>query len=478
MSNQPPSSVLIIGSGVFGLTTAYSLATKPGYAKTKITVVDRQSFPANDSSSIDTSRIIRPDYADPAYSALAYTAQDLWRTTEWGASGRYTETGLALTADASGSSYVDESFHNVVALEPTATTERCTLPSSRGHGRPKIEELKSEADVRRCAGTGGTNGVRGYVNWTSGWADAEACMRYLYGKVQATQRVQFVKGTVARLDIAFPSGGASQQKYVRGAHLADGRTLSADLTVVAAGAWSPALLDLRGIVHATGQTLAYVPLSASEQAALGASPTVLNLSTGMFCIPPSQNLLKLARHGHGYANPVVIPHPEEPASTASLITVSLPRTHLTTPALPAHLPREATRALQSLARTLYPPATAPHDKSFSPLPIASRPFSGTRLCYYADTREGDFLITYHPSYARNSLFVATGGSGHGFKFLPVIGDKIVSCIEGRCPAEFAEKWAWPAERVEERMWEGDGSRGGPRGMVLDEEYAKGGTAKL
>lgn len=357
-----------------------------------------------------------------------------------------------------------------MSLEPTATSERCTLPESRGHGRPRIEELKSTADVLRCAGTGGINGVQGYVNWTSGWADAEACMRYLYSKVQATQRVRFVKGTVARLDIAFPST-PSGKKHVRGAHLANGRTLSADLTIVAAGAWSSALLDLRGIVNATGQTLAYVPLSPSEQSALGDSPTVLNLSTGMFCIPPSQNLLKLARHGHGYTNPVTIAHPEEPPASASRITVSLPRTHLTSPALPAHLPREATRALQGLARTLYPPGAAPHDASFSPLPIADRPFSGTRLCYYADTPEGDFLISYHPAYDQ-SLFVATGGSGHGFKFLPVIGDQIVACIQGRCSAEFKDKWAWPPRRIPEGQWEGDGSRGGPKGMVLDGEYAK------
>lgn len=52
MANPVPSSVLIIGSGVFGLSTAYSLATKPEYKNTDITLVDRQSFPSNDSSSV------------------------------------------------------------------------------------------------------------------------------------------------------------------------------------------------------------------------------------------------------------------------------------------------------------------------------------------------------------------------------------------------------------------------------------------
>lgn len=51
-----PSSILIVGSGVFGLTTALSLARSPYYAKSSITVVDRSEFPAEDGSSIDTSR--------------------------------------------------------------------------------------------------------------------------------------------------------------------------------------------------------------------------------------------------------------------------------------------------------------------------------------------------------------------------------------------------------------------------------------
>lgn len=364
---------------------------------------------------------------------------------------------------------MSESLTNVSALEPAARSERVTLPASLGHGRPKIEVLETEDEVRRCAGTGGANGQQGYVNWTSGWADAEACMRYLYSKVVATQRVHFVIGTATRLDIDH----STPKKLARGVHLADGRTLSADLTIVAAGAWSSALLDLRGIMKATGQTLAYVPLSPTEQAALANHPTVLNLTTGMFCIPPSQNLLKLARHGHGYTNPTTIPHPEQPPETATPITVSLPRTHLTTPALPAHLPHEATRALHQLAQDLYPPGSAPHDASFSPLPIAARPFTSTRLCYYADTPDGDFLIAHHPDYAASSLFVATGGSGHGFKFLPVIGDKIVACLSGECPGEFTDKWAWPAARqLPEEAWAGDGSRGGARGMVLEEEYGR------
>ena len=53
----------------------------------------------------------------------------------------------------------------------------------------------------------------------------------------------------------------------------------------------------------------------------------------------------------------------------------------------------------------------------------------------------DFIVTYHPE--QKNLFLATGGSGHGFKFLPVIGEKIVDAIEGKLESEFARLWKWP-----------------------------------
>jgi sarcosine oxidase/L-pipecolate oxidase len=49
---QPASSILIIGSGVFGLSIAYELATNPSYSQTKLTLIDRLPFPAPDAASV------------------------------------------------------------------------------------------------------------------------------------------------------------------------------------------------------------------------------------------------------------------------------------------------------------------------------------------------------------------------------------------------------------------------------------------
>ena len=53
-----PSSVIIVGAGVFGLSTA--LAINRRFPSTSVTVVDRYTPPVPDATSVDTSRIIRP----------------------------------------------------------------------------------------------------------------------------------------------------------------------------------------------------------------------------------------------------------------------------------------------------------------------------------------------------------------------------------------------------------------------------------
>jgi sarcosine oxidase/L-pipecolate oxidase len=41
-----------------------------------------------------------------------------------------------------------------------------------------------------------------------------------------------------------------------------------------------------------------------------------------------------------------------------------------------------------------------------------------------------------------NLFIATAGSLHGFKFLPIIGGYIADMVEGRLDGEYRELWAW------------------------------------
>ena len=84
--------------------------------------------------------------------------------------------------------------------------------------------------------------------------------------------------------------------------------------------------------------------------------------------------------------------------------------------------------------------------------------------------DGNFLIDYHPQHP--GLFLATGGSGHGFKFFPVIGEKIVDAIERQLSPELKGLWRWPEHATENHMSTEDGSRAGRKGMILDEELKR------
>jgi hypothetical protein len=66
---DPNRSILIIGAGTFGLSTAYHLA-KAGYKN--ITVLEKaSSIPPTLSAANDYNKIIRAEYEDPWYSELA-----------------------------------------------------------------------------------------------------------------------------------------------------------------------------------------------------------------------------------------------------------------------------------------------------------------------------------------------------------------------------------------------------------------------
>lgn len=87
MSNP---SVLVIGGGVFGTSTAYHLAQR-GYDK--VTVVDRFEPPSRDSAATDLNKVIRADYPNPHYAKLGLETMRVWKDPEAIFSGLYCETG-------------------------------------------------------------------------------------------------------------------------------------------------------------------------------------------------------------------------------------------------------------------------------------------------------------------------------------------------------------------------------------------------
>lgn len=72
------TSYLIVGSGVFGTSTAYHLSL--AHPNSNITVLDgSSSFPCSLAASHDCNKIIRVDYEDIFYCESALKARELWK---------------------------------------------------------------------------------------------------------------------------------------------------------------------------------------------------------------------------------------------------------------------------------------------------------------------------------------------------------------------------------------------------------------
>ena len=61
------------------------------------------------------------------------------------------------------------------------------------------------------------------------------------------------------------------------------------------------------------------------------------------------------------------------------------------------------------------------------------PILETRICQYENTSNGDFLIDRHPDF--DNVWIAGGGSGHGFKHGPAVADYLSARILRNAPAE-------------------------------------------
>lgn len=76
------SHVLVVGAGVFGVSTALHLLRDPDQ-KYKVTLIDKSSvLPAPDAASTDLNKIVRTSYSDAWYTHFARDAIAAWKTEE------------------------------------------------------------------------------------------------------------------------------------------------------------------------------------------------------------------------------------------------------------------------------------------------------------------------------------------------------------------------------------------------------------
>jgi glycine/D-amino acid oxidase-like deaminating enzyme len=61
--------------------------------------------------------------------------------------------------------------------------------------------------------------------------------------------------------------------------------------------------------------------------------------------------------------------------------------------------------------------------------LATAPLVESRVCQYENSPDGNYIIDQHPAAA--NVFIAGGGSGHGYKLSPALGEYVASVVRGR-----------------------------------------------
>ncbi|KAH7123028.1 FAD dependent oxidoreductase [Dactylonectria macrodidyma] len=442
MSIRPSKNdpIVIVGAGIFGLSTALHLARR-GYRD--VTVFDRQDYDAGlysyhkgcDAASADLNKIIRSAYgAQTEYQELSFEAIEHWHAWNKELSDGNVPPGM---------SSADKVFYNSGAISLNSGDilppfEKATIEamSKLGHGGTQLltTDPKQAAAARELgfnvdqfnAQTRGKPTV-GVLDTSGGFAVADKACRLALHKARG-YGAKFVFGSTAGAFDSLVYAG----KEVVGIRTKDRRIHPAILTIMACGAYTPVLVpQLDGLAEATAGSVAVfkIPKNSSLFERLSADNFpiwMFNMRSGqdggLYGFPvDADGYFKIGYRGTKYTNPQVQPDGKER---------SVPVTRYTKGDTITQIPTKAMNTIASFVADYLPEILE------QGLDVAF-----TRVCWYTDTFDNHFVIDRVPQ--QPGLMVATGGSGHAFKYLPNIGDWVTDIIEGVGSERPAVKaWRW------------------------------------
>jgi glycine/D-amino acid oxidase-like deaminating enzyme len=373
--------VVVVGGGVFGVSAALELRGR-GH---KVALLDQGQLPHPLAASTDISKVVRMEYGrDEEYMAMVERAREGW--IEWNelfGETLYHETGVAMftTEPMAPGGFEYESYERLLR---------------RGHSP---ERLDAAEIVWRFPAWSTGRYVDGFFHAKGGYAESGRVVAALVEKARALGVSVFEGQTVRHF--------VERGDRVEGVETQEGMRFQAGMTVVAAGTWTHWLLpELRPMMRTVGQPVFH--LKPNKPAIFRPPEFVVFTAdvarTGWYGFPqqPGEGVVKIANHGAGQRL-----HPDEDERVVGEIDEE---------------------KLRSFLAETFPS-------------LVGAPVTYTRRCLYSDTLDEHLWIDRHP--VRRGLVVAAGGSGHGFKFAPILGELIADAVEGK-PNEFGHKFRWRA----------------------------------
>ncbi|KAL1846784.1 hypothetical protein VTK73DRAFT_212 [Phialemonium thermophilum] len=392
------TSILVVGGGTFGLSTAYHLA-KAGYKS--ITVLEKSpTIPPEMSAGNDLNKIVRAEYEDAFYTGLALEAIEEWKTPLF--APYFHQTGYLLA----NSSKAPEKSKISLAK---ALSSISSHPAFRGH----IRAVNSRDDIRSIAPVfTGPMRWTGYFNRYAGYAHASGALKAVYSACCALGvDVRLGEGAQSLLFGGENDNDGPGGNRCVGVRTASGREYRADRVVLALGASLPRLLPQVGRqVAAKAWSVGHVQLTPSEASRLRGIPVTYARDLGFFFEPDSETgLLKLCPSGAGYTNF---------AGAGGAASIAPEESE-------DWIPEADVARIRALLRETLPE-------------LADRPLVRTKLCWCADTADSEYVVDFVPE--TKGLVVVAGDSGHAFKMLPIVGRWVRDVLEkGR---QDLPRWRW------------------------------------
>jgi sarcosine oxidase/L-pipecolate oxidase len=390
--------------------------------------------PSPDTASADINKLFRAYYVDKEhYHKLSLEADEVWRQWDRELKEKSEEEAHALGIRDQWllKNYGMIRLNNT---EKIAVDEEQSLEAFATSGlREKLFDINNPDDIARAeqleirldplnliGSHKSLHQLSGAYDTTADLLNASNACLWVHAELRK-RGTNFINDTVVSL---IKSNGK-----VEGVQTENG-IYKAETTIVAAVPWSTSLLpELAGISEAQNGNIILVKIPDNRQDLIdkylvenfpalawrtGALLENSNFS-GLSMFPATNGYLKFIIRQKKYSNPQVI--------NGSIISV--PVTERSSPP-ESRLSIDIVRQVKYFIKVFLP--------DLVPLGIHR-----TLLLWYTDTINNEFLIDRVPN--KEGLIICTGGSGHGFKFLPILGKYVVDILRGE-KNEYTEKFKW------------------------------------
>jgi monomeric sarcosine oxidase len=358
--------VVIVGAGIVGLSTAYALLSQ---GVKHVTVLEQETVDHGRSTSRGISRLLRLEYgSDVFYSEMVRLSLSRWKRLERISKRTlYTPTGLLLLG-AEGDNFTQASFHTMRELHMPV---ECLSQQQCKQRFPQFVSYGSDIIA---------------YNAEAGILHASTCLHAL------KELIIGLGGTIIESCRVTHISNDGQLRPVR-IHTSSGSEIGAERVVLAIGPWVHRLLaDLDLPVRLTRQYLLYFAGLPVTSFCVNVFPAFMTSDLYGFPIHYPYNnsygphWLKAASHTFGAStDPDDILPPDE---------------------------RVVARVVRKL-RDLLPA-------------LQQAELVHVDSCMYDVTPDENFILDHLPGDPR--IVFATGLTGHGFKFGPLLGELLSSMV--------------------------------------------------